>query len=601
MTNPRKLFKIIILISIVGFFAVNSTIHVEAQAFLTEEEKDYIANCPVLKGVTIDGVAPLHYTNSKGEIKGITIRIFDEISKMTGLRFEYELFGSVEEALQGDYHVYLSAVKGYAPDYMIFSKPYLKSETILFINSSINPNHLENKIYAGVKGGTLPQGVKEENTICFGSREDTLNAVEKGKADYGYGNAYSVAYYTIMYDYKNIVSIPIRKEGREYCIGFPKEDKILLSIINKAIDAIDKSHMQTLILDTTSHIERKINFSMVMDNYGEEIIAIFILIIALLSYSFISSIKANKRLRLQNKRYEALSDISNEYLYDYSADTGKLELSAKSVRLFGGKERLEEISHTLREAIFSIDESFSKFFISMGGNYKEGNEGYKKPTDAQKKTEAYTSIIELPLANGEIGIFKTINTIIKDDKGRTDSVIGKLIDISKEMEEKEKLIIKSQLDGLTGLYNPTTTRNLIAEIIKNKNKGKMDALIIIDCDNFKAINDNFGHLKGDEVLKNISKALKHTFRQTDIIGRIGGDEFCIYMKNIPSREFVKIKSHQLFKHIQETNRGFYVSISIGIAFLKEDSSYEELFEKADNALYKAKEKGGGEIIIYSGE
>ncbi|NMA04324.1 MAG: GGDEF domain-containing protein [Clostridiales bacterium] len=126
----------------------------------------------------------------------------------------------------------------------------------------------------------------------------------------------------------------------------------------------------------------------------------------------------------------------------------------------------------------------------------------------------------------------------------------------------------------------------------------MDSLIIIDCDNFKDINDNYGHLKGDLALENISKGLRLTFRQTDIVGRIGGDEFCVYMHDIPSVDFVYSKCRQLVHNIQELNKEFQINVSIGIAILKKQSTYENLFKQADDALYRAKTNGRSQIIIY---
>ncbi len=215
---------------------------------------------------------------------------------MTGLVFEYKLYDSIYKALKSDSDILFGMTHNYAPAGMVLSQPYLKSETILFMNSSLDSKQLDDKTYAALKGGNLPEGIKEENTIYYDTREETLNAVEKGKADYGYGNAYSVVFYTLQNNYKNIVTIPKGKESREYCIGFPKENDILLSIINKSIDAIDESQMQTLILDVTSHIERKITFSMVVENYGGEVFSIVFLVIGVLLFSVIVNIRAKKTI-----------------------------------------------------------------------------------------------------------------------------------------------------------------------------------------------------------------------------------------------------------------------------------------------------------------
>ena len=77
------------------------------------------------------------------------------------------------------------------------SKPFLKTKTILYHNSSVNPNNLENKIYAAIKCIPLPQEIRKENVVYYNTREESINAVECGKAHYDYGNEFSVAYYIL--------------------------------------------------------------------------------------------------------------------------------------------------------------------------------------------------------------------------------------------------------------------------------------------------------------------------------------------------------------------------------------------------------------------
>jgi len=561
----RIMFMTITIFTIIN---INVSVFAEPELNLTQEEKDYIAKKIVIKAVSVDGGAPLHYIDSKGEIKGIAVSVLDKIADMTGLIFEYRLYDSIEKAFKSNSDILFGVTYHHAPAEMVLSQSYLKSETILYINSSLDSNELEDKVYAAFKGADLPEGVREENIIYYDTREGTMDAVEAGEADYGYGNAYSVAFYMLQNGYKNIVTIPKGKESREYCIGFPKEDEVLLSIINKAIDAIDENKMQTLILDVASQVDRKITFSMVIDAYGKWIFGIIFLAISILSFSVVSNVRSNKRLKTQNKINEMLSQISNEYLYEYFVKTNHLELSKKYTQLFGTPKQLKEASNMLKNTLLNNN---------LDGNISE---------------------IRLPLAHGETGIFKSIALNMFDKKGKLDFIVGKMVDISEEIREKKRLVTKSEKDGLTGLYNAATVKEFINESIKTKDKYEVDVLIAIDCDKFKYINDTYGHLAGDMVLKNVSKGLGVTFRQNDIIGRIGGDEFCVYMKNVPMFDLVQLKCQQLNRVIQEINRGFHISVSCGIAFLKGESTYEELFAKADKALYEAKGKGGGKSVIY---
>ena len=85
----------------------------------------------------------------------------------------------------------------------------------------------------------------------------------------------------------------------------------------------------------------------------------------------------------------------------------------------------------------------------------------------------------------------------------------------------------------------------------------MDAFVLIDSDDFKDINDTHGHLVGDQALKQIAR-VKQTFRKTDIIGRIGGDEFCLYLQDFPSIDYVKDKCQQLNSLCKDRPRGTYI-------------------------------------------
>lgn len=540
------------------------------ESIFTLEEKDYIAKGYIIKAGTIEGAAPLSFKDKDGEIEGIFQQVLDRVSEISGLTFESRIYDSVESLLNSDSEIVYGISKNYALNNMILSKPFLKTETILYINSSINADELEDKIYAAVEGSDLPEGIKERNSIYYATREDSLYAVDNGKADYGYGNAYSVAYYSLKNGFRNIVSVPIGKEIREYCIGILNSDEeMLLSIINKSLNLIDENQIQTFVLGVASKIEREVTLDRIVHTYGKEItITISIAFIMLILIVFYIR-DVSKKLKEQNRRYEVLSKISNEYLYEYHPKENKLNLSDKFNELFRTQENREEINNILKDALL--------------------NESIDWTND----------IIKLPLPRGQMGTFKAINSKIFDQRGRIKSIIGKLIDVSEEVSEKEKLLIESQTDGLTSLYNALTTKNLITKRIEKKKNNSIDAFILIDCDNFKNINDTYGHLAGNEVLESMAKIMKRTYREKDIYGRIGGDEFCIYLKDIPSIEFVHERIQKLSAQIKEVSTVENVSVSIGIVLVYDKGSYEDIFKRADIALYEAKNKGKGQTVIYN--
>ncbi len=179
-------------------------------------------------------------------------------------------------------------------------------------------------------------------------------------------------------------------------------------------------------------------------------------------------------------------------------------------------------------------------------------------------------------------------------------------DIHKERMQQLELKYKAERDSLTGLYNKTTTESLIKAELSGNNLNEQSALLIIDVDNFKGINDNLGHLSGDIVLTSLSDKLKILFRTNDIIGRVGGDEFFVFMKNIPSIDIAVGKAREINKAFKNTykenNVECTISASIGIAFYPTNGdSFEALYKNADIALYKTKERGKNSYTVYSGQ
>jgi len=167
--------------------------------------------------------------------------------------------------------------------------------------------------------------------------------------------------------------------------------------------------------------------------------------------------------------------------------------------------------------------------------------------------------------------------------------------IEERKKNEDRLKLEAEKDPLTQLYNKMTTRSLIEECLE-KNASAQHALIIIDIDNFKTINDTRGHTVGDQILVAFANELSRNFRETDILGRAGGDEFVVLIKNIQSIALVCDKLQQLTSSFKRygIDSGFpgRLSTSIGVAvFSKDGLTYDELFKKADAALYEAKRNG----------
>lgn len=158
-------------------------------------------------------------------------------------------------------------------------------------------------------------------------------------------------------------------------------------------------------------------------------------------------------------------------------------------------------------------------------------------------------------------------------------------------------------DGLTQLYNKVGTEKLIREWLHRESSKSGGVLLMMDVDYFKQINDNYGHAVGDRVLYKVGYLLKSSFRENDIVGRIGGDEFLIFMKGVTSEEFAVQRMKSLQQYLRELPiaelKGHTLTCSMGAAFAPKDGTeFEELYKHADDALYMTKRNGRDGFNIY---
>lgn len=189
------------------------------------------------------------------------------------------------------------------------------------------------------------------------------------------------------------------------------------------------------------------------------------------------------------------------------------------------------------------------------------------------------------------------NVINLQQKERIDCQQAQLAEKNAELEKL------ATIDFLTGLINRRCFEERISlEISRMKRYGGQSCLLMLDIDNFKSINDKFGHPAGDAVLEGFSSLLKNELRETDIIARVGGEEFAIILVNADDKtgENVanKIRNSVETKVFNIENREIRITVSIGLTLLDSSlNSYEEAYKYADRALYAAKAQGKNRVEV----
>ena len=174
--------------------------------------------------------------------------------------------------------------------------------------------------------------------------------------------------------------------------------------------------------------------------------------------------------------------------------------------------------------------------------------------------------------------------------------------IDEEKQRQKRLNEQLQRDSLTGLYNKAATQSYIQKALREE--PELDhAFFILDIDNFKQVNDTLGHAVGDAVIADFAKVLKSQFRPGDVVGRIGGDEFAVFIP-LASPQQVQDKAEKLLAALRYTYTDgivqHQITPSIGIALAPEaGSDFETLYKNADFALYRTKKNGKNNYTIYT--
>lgn len=282
---------------------------------------------------------------------------------------------------------------------------------------------------------------------------------------------------------------------------------------------------------------------------------------------------------IKNAIFYAKADLCTDTVFELNGKNVKLKLSEFLRNDFLLKIKTNYLDYVI--------ESFS--FKNLNNIFNNGNDLFKLEFLVEnKEVEQWVSCI----------IYK-INT---NDN-------NKILFVVKDIDQKKKreleLKNRAEKDGLTGLYNSITLRNKIEEALQIKNFNNLKRVfIILDLDNFKEINDKFGHSYGDKVLIEIAKILKNRFRSNDIIGRLGGDEFVIFLNGVEDYEAaekyiqcLKIATEKVYKKESITVK---ISGSIGFSISPDDgSTFEELYTRADLALYEIKKCGKNNYKKYT--
>ncbi len=288
---------------------------------------------------------------------------------------------------------------------------------------------------------------------------------------------------------------------------------------------------------------------------------------------------------ISDKRlFNALSELSDELYFAFDIRTSMIQYFGKGMELFG------LTSDKLR---------FPAVLISRDRVHNDDLDDFLEIVDGMKTGVFKPADIRFKTSDGSYRYFRLIYRTIFDKNGNPTFSVGRAVD----MHEQKALETRSKTDLLTKCYNKLTAETMISDII-NQSASNNHALFIIDIDDFKAVNDNLGHYFGDMVLSDVAYNLRSCFRNADVVGRIGGDEFIVLLKDVDDMSIIKNKAEKIahaFKHTYSgENNTYKISGSIGVSrFPLDGSTYEDLYKAADKALYQSKLQGKDCYTFYT--
>lgn len=464
------------------------------------------------------------------------------------------------------------------------------------------------------QGGSLtaflePYGLLE-NTTCYPSYTEAFESVLSGENDFVIAR-YAVGA-SILARMGNTGMGPVGPSlaNNSMCFGMNKEDLELQKEVNQGIKVlIENGTLEKLTQKWLGEYKEITSIRDFFGIYHETVVVMIagiILFFLLLTYFYIQKTKVvKKEYEFTSRRleYQQLLGEATKGLY----------------------ENIYEIDITHNKA---VGESTEHYFEGLGlpkhGSYDEAVriilekqikdefvEGYLNMFLSEKVLETYQKGINslkydfmICSGDGEYYWMRNFARIFFWNSDRSIRMILYRQNIDSEKKREQQLVEEAQQDAMTQLYNKAFTEKIVRRLLSaRKETTCYIALFMVDIDNFKNVNDSFGHAFGDYVITGFARVIRESAGHNDIVGRFGGDEFLMFMQEVTDLVWVQEKllelNQALSQEVSMNGSTCKISASIGAAVCKPgELEFEELYHRADQALYVAKKKGKDGSHIY---
>lgn len=609
---PAALLLMIVIQSVFGFGEEENT-----GVVLTEEENAYISQADELIVGCAVNVDPVFYTDSKtGQVEGISKDILELAAQSTGLRFRYVPLPSgkitYDYLLDQDIDLIASVeyneVNAEAAGIRM-TDPYLKAEKVIVCRKEtvFDPSG-EMKIAIAAGSLTVEQVIKNKypgfQVVSYETAEEAMDAVVSGEADGMLQNQYSMERMLHKPAYQDLRVVAAAGIGDWHSLspvfrGDEADDEeltLLISILNKGIHSLDEADVSLIIIDQTA----KRGYQMTLGDWLYEYrYTLWVGAAALCIVGFLMIYAVRVRIRSRNmeimreeeRKHQFLIEKTDQMVYEIDLLKRQIRISDTFRNKFGWEppRRYQDEEELLN--IWKVHPQDRESFAAIVSR-------------AIRNFENTDLTVRIWMANGTYIWCHIRQFVMPDAGGRPHQILGLIRDVDREILERQRLAEESRMDLLTGLLNKKAFERAAGEYLKACS-GEACALVFLDLDRFKQVNDRLGHIMGDLVLQKVARILSSMCSAQDLTARFGGDEFCILMKHT-DQAALENRLQQLNDqltlchtdgiHAAETTASIGASVSDIAGY-----DLEKLMEQADAALYAAKEQGRNCYVVYKEE
>ncbi len=300
-------------------------------------------------------------------------------------------------------------------------------------------------------------------------------------------------------------------------------------------------------------------------------------------------IESERVLRESEERHRVVAEQTGQVIYDYDIVSGQIAWS-------GAIRKITGFDYTDFQAV-DID-AWAEMI------HPDDREFAVKTLEERMKTGGHYNVeYRFRRKNGSWVSIEDNGTFLRNEQGETYRMLGSMSDVTERKRITSEMAWQASHDALTGLVNRHEFEERVARLLFNRRGRRHHAMLYIDLDQFKVVNDTCGHQAGDQLLRQLTGLVAVTVRESDTLARLGGDEFGLLLVDCPLDQAVAI-AEKLVATINEfrfiwDDKTFAIGASIGLVEItKGTESVAALFSAADSACYSAKDKGRNRVVVY---